>query len=117
MHWIGIDVGGTFTDAVAYDDATGEMTFAKAPSTPSDPTQGVLDVLAKLKVDLIKIWVDDLHGKSPKIKPAVVEAILDQAGVAQRRVLRIGQPSRQHRLAHLSQRALLRPQHGGRRLV
>ena len=52
MYWIGIDVGGTFTDAVAFNDATGDLTFAKAPSTPADPTQGVLDVLAKLDVDL-----------------------------------------------------------------
>ncbi|MGE0699311.1 MAG: hydantoinase/oxoprolinase family protein [Hyphomicrobiaceae bacterium] len=51
MHWIGVDVGGTFTDAVAYDDATGELSFAKAASTPADPTQGVLDVLAKLAID------------------------------------------------------------------
>jgi len=24
MHWIGVDVGGTFTDVVVYDEATGE---------------------------------------------------------------------------------------------
>ncbi|MBS0240786.1 MAG: hydantoinase/oxoprolinase family protein [Proteobacteria bacterium] len=51
MLWIGIDVGGTFTDAVACDDETGDLRFAKAPSTPHDPAQAVLDVLDKLRVE------------------------------------------------------------------
>lgn len=45
MLWIGVDVGGTFTDAVLYDDETREVTYAKAPSTPVDPTLGVIDVI------------------------------------------------------------------------
>jgi N-methylhydantoinase A len=52
MLWIGIDVGGTFTDAVAYDQAAGTFAFAKAPSTPADPTRAVLDVLAAMRLDL-----------------------------------------------------------------
>ena len=55
MHWVGIDVGGTFTDGVAYDEATGTFAFAKAPSTPDDPTRGVIDVLAALKLDIATI--------------------------------------------------------------
>ena len=47
MYRIGIDMGGTFTDVVAVDDA-GRVTFAKAPSTPGDPAEGVLDGLARL---------------------------------------------------------------------
>jgi imidazolonepropionase-like amidohydrolase len=38
-----------------------------------------VDTLAAQQVDAIKIWVDDLGGKAPKIKPAVVDAILDEA--------------------------------------
>ena len=52
MLWVGIDVGGTFTDAVAYDQANGTFAFAKAPSTPDDPTRAVLDVLAVMKLEL-----------------------------------------------------------------
>ena len=48
---IGVDVGGTFTDAVLDDDA-GTIFAAKAPSTPPDYSQGVLDVLDALAAQL-----------------------------------------------------------------
>src|SRR3954449_8889344 len=37
---LGVDVGGTFTDAVLFDGA--KLHTAKAPSTPDDPSRGVL---------------------------------------------------------------------------
>ncbi|MEV5741365.1 hydantoinase/oxoprolinase family protein [Microbispora rosea] len=39
---IGVDVGGTFTDLVLHDAATGEIRVAKQPTTPSAPERGVL---------------------------------------------------------------------------
>ncbi len=39
---IGIDTGGTFTDVVAVDDASGRMVSTKVPSTPSNPADGFL---------------------------------------------------------------------------
>jgi N-methylhydantoinase A len=48
---IGIDVGGTFTDLVAVD-ADGRVVIAKAPSTPKDPTDGVLEGLELLAAAL-----------------------------------------------------------------
>ncbi|HKZ04648.1 MAG TPA: hydantoinase/oxoprolinase family protein [Methylomirabilota bacterium] len=39
---IGIDIGGTFTDLVALDEATGAMVDTKALSTPRDLLQGIL---------------------------------------------------------------------------
>lgn len=48
---IGIDVGGTFTDGVL-DDDSGTIVAAKAPSTPPDYSQGVMDVLAGLAEQL-----------------------------------------------------------------
>lgn len=44
---IGIDVGGTFTDLVASHPVHG-VHFVKTPSTPADPSQGVLDALGLL---------------------------------------------------------------------
>nr|MCS5604637.1 hydantoinase/oxoprolinase family protein [Alphaproteobacteria bacterium] len=51
MKWVGVDVGGTFTDAVVYDDETLKFSYAKAPSSLADPTSGVLDVLDSLSIN------------------------------------------------------------------
>jgi len=45
---IGIDTGGTFTDVVAIDGVTGEILTTKTPSTPQDPSIGVLDAIRKI---------------------------------------------------------------------
>jgi N-methylhydantoinase A len=45
---IGIDTGGTFTDAVAADEAG--VRVLKIPSTPSSPAMGVLSALEELEV-------------------------------------------------------------------
>jgi N-methylhydantoinase A len=42
---IGVDIGGTFTDLVVAG-AAGELFAHKAPTTPQDPTVGVLDAIA-----------------------------------------------------------------------
>ena len=48
MLLVGVDVGGTFTDGVVYDGNTRRLHYAKAASTPHDPTQAVLNVLESL---------------------------------------------------------------------
>ena len=50
---VGIDIGGTFTDFVSYDSATGAIENWKNLTTPADPIDGVLEGLAS---------VDDLEG-------------------------------------------------------
>lgn len=46
---IGIDVGGTFTDAVVLDGADGTVLDAfKLPSTPADPGAAVISALARI---------------------------------------------------------------------
>jgi len=45
---LGVDVGGTFTDLLLIDDDTGETFRAKTPSTPADPSQGVLVGIEKV---------------------------------------------------------------------
>ena len=49
---IGVDVGGTFTDAVVFDGADGSLRWAKVPSTPNEPAIGVLDAVCALVADL-----------------------------------------------------------------
>jgi N-methylhydantoinase A len=39
------DIGGTFTDLVAYDEATGQLLLGKASSTPRAFAQGILDAI------------------------------------------------------------------------
>ena len=58
---IGVDVGGTFTDAVLDDDA-GTVLAAKSPSTPPDYSRGVLDVLELLAEQLGVSLPDMLAG-------------------------------------------------------
>ncbi len=58
---VGIDVGGTFTDLFYSRDGVSVDRVLKVPSTPSDPSQGLVDALAAAEiapssVDLI------LHG-------------------------------------------------------
>jgi N-methylhydantoinase A len=40
--WMGVDIGGTFTDIVAYDDTRSEEITHKVPSTPSNPAEAVV---------------------------------------------------------------------------
>ena len=41
-HRLGVDVGGTFTDLLLVDDEKGDLYRVKTPSTPADPSEGVL---------------------------------------------------------------------------
>ncbi|WP_243793789.1 hydantoinase B/oxoprolinase family protein [Saccharopolyspora gloriosae] len=48
MKRVGVDVGGTFTDLYFSDDASGRVVIEKVPSTPDDPSRGVLHGLRLL---------------------------------------------------------------------
>ena len=45
---LGVDVGGTFTDLLLINEDTGETHRAKTPSTPDDPSRGVLTGIEKV---------------------------------------------------------------------
>ena len=44
---LGVDIGGTFTDAIVLVEATGEFLIEKVPTTPSDLSVGFHDVTAR----------------------------------------------------------------------
>ena len=68
----GVEVGGTFTDLVYVKD--GQITVAKAPSTPASPDIGARDALAKGAVELAGL--DELaHGST-----VATNAILERKG-------------------------------------
>jgi len=48
---VGIDIGGTFTDFVLEDTASGSVRLGKLLTTPSDPSDGVVDGLRRLLAD------------------------------------------------------------------
>ncbi len=62
-YWLGIDIGGTFTDFTLYDTTTHGVTGLKVPSTPSDFADAVQDGLARLAGE---------HGVDPRQIDVVV---------------------------------------------
>lgn len=59
---IGVDIGGTFTDLVCLDDA-GALHVSKTPSTPDDPSRGVMDGL-ELLADAMGLAVGEMLGST-----------------------------------------------------
>ncbi len=49
---LAVDIGGTFVDAVAYDERTGRITVRKAPTTPANPAEGVITATGSTGVAL-----------------------------------------------------------------
>jgi N-methylhydantoinase A len=48
MKLVGVDVGGTFTDLVLFDTARNATIVHKVPSTPDDPSRGVVEGILEL---------------------------------------------------------------------
>ena len=94
---IGVDVGGTFTDLVAWDPA-GRMESCKVPTTPANPAEGVLHGIATL-APKTGAWASLAHGTT-----MVTNAIVERRGAPVgyittrgfRDVLEIGRMSRLH---------------------
>ena len=58
-HYIGIDIGGTFTDCAVLDRDGRIVATAKAPSTREDPAEGVLDAI-RVAADSLETTLDGL---------------------------------------------------------
>ncbi|MEC8821525.1 MAG: hydantoinase/oxoprolinase family protein, partial [Pseudomonadota bacterium] len=95
---IGVDIGGTFTDVVAYHPEFDEIATAKVPSQPKNPITGLLMALEALGCR----WddADDLVHGTTMITNAVVEgrlarvALITTEGFAD--TLAIGRQNRTH---------------------
>ena len=59
---VGIDVGGTFTDIAILED--GRLNVHKLPSTPDDPSRGILQGVAEIGVPTKPGEVDFVHGST-----------------------------------------------------
>jgi N-methylhydantoinase A len=45
---LGVDIGGTFTDATLLDEATGALRIAKVSTTPGDPSIGFMEAVRRI---------------------------------------------------------------------
>ena len=67
---VAVDIGGTFTDLLAFDSATGRIHQAKCLSTPPDFATGVLDGVRKAALDLTGVE-SFVHGSTVAINTAI----------------------------------------------
>ena len=75
MGRLAIDIGGTFTDLVYFDEDSGRLSAHKTLTTPDDLTDGVLEVirLSELEPQAVSFFV---HGGT-----TVINAITERKGV------------------------------------
>jgi N-methylhydantoinase A len=71
---LGVDIGGTFTDVVAFDETSGSVTLAKTLTTSSELARGVEDGLVKASVALGQA-TSLIHGST-----IVINSILERNG-------------------------------------
>lgn len=60
---VGIDIGGTFTDLFVVEP-TGESRIYKSPTTPHDPSEGLINVLTKAADDIgetLEVFLDQVE--------------------------------------------------------
>ena len=74
MYRVGVDIGGTFTDLVVLDEATGELKRTKTLTTPHAPEDGFLNAVeaAQIRLDEISRF---LHGTT-----LVTNLIIERSG-------------------------------------
>ena len=73
---IATDIGGTFTDLVVLNEETGEISVAKASTTPQDFSQGILDTINKSdRLDTARTTFF-VHGTT-----VVINALTERKGV------------------------------------
>lgn len=78
MKRIGTDIGGTFTDFVALDEASGAIRLEKTLTTPRDPSEGIftgLDLLSRHTGVPLADCATLVHGTT-----LVINALIEQKG-------------------------------------
>ena len=76
---IGVDVGGTFTDIIRFDQKTGKILLAKVPSTTKNQAFGVMNAISAVKSQLSNVAMI-IHGTTTTTN-AVLERKLSRTGL------------------------------------
>jgi N-methylhydantoinase A len=71
---LAVDIGGTFTDLVALDEATGALALGKTLTTPGNFADGVLDAIVESDIDLSDVS-QFVHGTT-----VVINALTERTG-------------------------------------
>ena len=88
MYRLGVDVGGTFTDVLLIEEATGKTRRTKVPSTPQDQSVGVLEGVTRVLADAKARAADVrqfLHGTT-----VATNAVLERRGARVGLVVTVG---------------------------
>src|SRR5579884_442846 len=72
MSIVGVDIGGTFTDLVAFRD--GAVVTSKTLTVPADPTRGIADALKRADCDLAALH-ELIHGST-----IAINTVLERKG-------------------------------------
>jgi N-methylhydantoinase A len=67
---VAVDIGGTFTDLIAFDERSQRIQHAKSLTTPRDPVEGILDCIHKASLDLKSID-NVIHGSTIAINTLI----------------------------------------------
>ncbi len=71
---VAVDIGGTFTDLVAFDRATDRVVYTKSPTTYADFGAGILDCFAKVRLEPSDVELIN-HGTT-----LVINALIQRRG-------------------------------------
>ncbi|MFE2613582.1 hydantoinase/oxoprolinase family protein [Micromonospora chalcea] len=88
MYRLGVDVGGTFTDVLLIEEATGKTRRTKVPSTPQDQSVGVIEGVTRVLTDARARAADVrqfLHGTT-----VATNAVLERRGARVGLVVTVG---------------------------
>lgn len=69
-----VDIGGTFTDLIGYDESTGRIYQAKSSSTPDNLVLGIMRCLEKSGLDIGQL-INFVHGST-----VAINTVIEQKG-------------------------------------
>ena len=70
---LGVDIGGTFTDAVLMNSETGDILFSKVSTTPSEPSLGFMNAVTQVTKQIENLSVEHIIHATTIATNAIIE--------------------------------------------